>query len=88
MPCKRSSQLSYTPIECSACLQPLLKRTAKIGGLFASFQVVHTQSLSPLDQGFIPPAFYKSSNNLMLLILGNIAGYMLFCPSQQRMWER
>ena len=31
MPCKRSSQLSYTPIECSACLQPLLKRTAKIG---------------------------------------------------------
>ena len=31
MPCKRSSQLSYTPIECSACFQPLLKRTAKIG---------------------------------------------------------
>ena len=30
MPCKRSSQLSYTPIECSAFLQPLLKRTAKI----------------------------------------------------------
>ena len=45
MPCKRSSQLSYTPIECSACLQPLLKRTAKIGGLFASFQEVCKQSL-------------------------------------------
>ncbi len=36
MPCKRSSQLSYTPIECSACIQPLLKRTAKIDACLLS----------------------------------------------------
>ena len=47
MPCKRSSQLSYTPIECSAFLQPLLKRTAKIDACLLSTKQCPNIASSP-----------------------------------------
>ena len=47
MPCKRSSQLSYTPIECSAFLQPLLKRTAKIDACHLSTKTCPNNASSP-----------------------------------------